>query len=341
MFELELYELSKIESLRLIHLFFCAATAFFLISLWKRTVAIDATHKKDIGLVLLAGAFLMWVFMDAYRFTGLMKPGESSLIIKTFSAYNNAFFLAALPFFDHAFVRLNFRPKIFQNRSRWALVVLALNIFLVMIYSFVWKDENDSGIVVNYIDLIYSIITYFLLGIALIFQSYSKSEMRFPLLVISIILSVSLVGVQLSFSPLFDVKHYDVISATAMISQVVLGMMLIALGYEWVLEVRTSLVSEQNRTQEKIDTYIRKNQELQSQLDDLQQKVSNERSISSLSVRELEILKHIHFSYSEMAEKLFISRDTVITHKKNIEVKLGVNGKKNLEEFAKSKGLRN
>lgn len=339
MFELELYQLSKIESFRLIHLVCCAATAFFLFSLWKRTVVIDASHKKDIGLLLLAGAFLMWVFMDAYRFTGLMKPGESSLIINTFSAYNNAFFLAALPFFDSAFSRLNIRPKIFQNRSRWALAVLASNILLVMIYSFAWKDANDSGTVVQYIDLIYSITTYLLLGFAIIFQSNFKTEMRVPLLVVSILLCITLVGVQLSFSPLFKVVHYDILSVTALISQVILGILLISFGYEWVLEVKTSLVSEQNRTQEKIDSYIQKNEALQKQLEELQQKVSNERTISALSERELEILQNIQYSYSEMAEKLFISRDTVITHKKNIEAKLGISGKKNLEEFAKNKGL--
>ncbi|GEM_PF-3431847 len=339
MFELELFELSKIESFRLIHLVICGCASFFLISLWRRIVSIDAIHRKDIGLLLLAGAFLMWVFMDAYRFTGLMKPGESSLIIKTFSAYNNAFFIASLPFFSSAFERIPGELAFFRNRMRWALIVLASNIILVMVYSFAWKNEKDSGAIVNYIDLVYSTATYLLLGFAIIFQSNSKKGMRTSLLTVSIILSVALVGIQLTFSPLFEVTHYDLLSAAAMICHMILAIILISFGYEWLLDIRTSLVSEQNRTQTKIDAYIQENENLKERLEELRTRMGNERSISSLSERELEVLRNIESSYSVIAEKLFISRDTVITHKKNIEAKLGLNGKKDLEDFARNKGI--
>lgn len=281
----------------------------------------------------------MWVFMDAYRFTGLMKPGESSLIIKTFSAYNNAFFIASLPFFGGSFKLVHEKIKLFQAKTRWALVVLALNIGLVMVYSLIWKNENDSGAVVNYIDLIYSISTYLLLGYAIISRTYNTSILRKSIFPIGILLSVFLVIIQLSFSPLFTIVHYDLLSVSAMICHTVLVILLISLGYEWLLEVRTSIVSEQNRTEEKIESYILKNQQLQDELNQLQGQINNERSISELSQRELEILKHINDSYTVMGDKLFISRDTVIIHKKNIEAKLGIKGKKNLEEFANNKGL--
>ncbi len=338
MIELELVELNKIETLRLIHLFICGAGALFLIFLWKRVVSIDQDHKNDIGLLLLSGAFLMWVFMDAYRFTGLMKPGESSLIIKTFSAYNNAFFIAALPFFGNSFGWLHKRVKLFQSKTKWALAILVVNILLVMIYSFASKDENNSNSFVDYIDLVYSILTYILLGIALISRAYNSSLKRnlFP---VTLVLSIVLIVVQFSFSPLFEITHYDLISVLALISQTVLAMVLISFGYEWLIQVSSSQAAEKNRTEEQIQIYIQENEKLKEELSQLQSEVKNERTLSALSARELEILKHINKSYLEIANELFISRDTVITHKKNIESKLGISGKKSLEEFAKNKGL--
>lgn len=339
MFEIELVELSKIESLRFIHLFVCGVGALFLIFIWKRTVFLDQTNKSEIGLLLFAGAFLMWVFMDAYRFTGLMKPGESSLIIKTFSAYNNAFFIAALPFFEKSFNFFQKTLRVFKSKTKWALVVLASNIILVMIYALVWKNEKDSGVVVHYIDLFYSILTYILLGYAVCSRTYSSRVLRNSTFYIGVILSLALILIQLSFSPLFKIGNYDLVSASALICHTTLVILLISIGYEWLLEVRTSIVSEQNRTQEKIEYYLKENRKLELELNDLKLKISNEHSISSLTDRELEVLKHIKHSYTEIGEKLFISRDTVITHKKNIEGKLGISGKKNLEEFAAERGL--
>lgn len=339
MIELNLIELSKIESLRLIHLFVCAVGALFLILLWKRTVSIDQSNKSDIGLLLLAGAFLMWVFMDVYRFTGLMKPGESSLIIKTFSAYNNAFFIASLPFFEGSFKWLHSKFKLFQSKVRWALAILASNIGLVMVYSLLWKDEKDSGAIVNYIDLIYSILTYLLLGFAIISRLYANESLRITTLPIGILLSFTLVVVQIFFSPLFSITYYDLLSVSLMICHVILAILLISMGYEWLLYVKTSIVSEQNRTKEQIKIFEEKNRQLQDELDALRLQTNNERTLSALTDREMDVLRIIVLSYTEIGNKLFISRDTVITHKKNIEAKLGISGKKELEKFANSKGL--
>lgn len=339
MVELDLIELSKIETLRLIHLFVCSIGALFLILLWKRAVAVDPSNKNDIGLLLLAGAFLMWVFIDAYRFTGLMKPGESSLMIKTFSAYNNAFFIASLPFFGNSFKWVRTKIKIFESKSRWALAILVSNIGLVMLYSMVWKNEKDSGAFVNYIDLIYSILTYILLSMAIISRLNENETLRKTTLPIGILLSASLILIQAFFSPLFTITHYDLLSVAAMICHTLLAILLISLGYEWLLKIQTSLVIEKNRSNVIIQSYVEKNESLQEELDQLRSQTSNDRTLSVLTERELVVLKHINQSYTEIGNKLFISRDTVITHKKNIEAKLGISGKKQLEEFAENAGL--
>lgn len=61
----------------------------------------------------------------------------------------------------------------------------------------------------------------------------------------------------------------------------------------------------------------------------------------TLSDRELEILKLIvkEFSSTEIAEKLFISFNTVETHRKNIYKKLGVNSSLGLLKYAFRNGL--
>ena len=55
-------------------------------------------------------------------------------------------------------------------------------------------------------------------------------------------------------------------------------------------------------------------------------KLSNENDAKGLSDRETEVLKEIAVGLSnkEIAEKLYISKNTVITHRKNITEKLGI-----------------
>jgi len=61
----------------------------------------------------------------------------------------------------------------------------------------------------------------------------------------------------------------------------------------------------------------------------------------TLSDRELEIMKLIvkEFSSTEIAEKLFISFNTVETHRKNIYKKLGINSSLGLLKYAFRNGL--
>ncbi|MDA3816747.1 MAG: helix-turn-helix transcriptional regulator [Prolixibacteraceae bacterium] len=51
-----------------------------------------------------------------------------------------------------------------------------------------------------------------------------------------------------------------------------------------------------------------------------------EENNEAISTREIEILKHVALGYSnkEIADKLFISINTVITHRKNLTEKLGI-----------------
>jgi DNA-binding CsgD family transcriptional regulator len=338
MVELELLELTKIEALRLVHLLLCAAATFLLTSIWLRIVRENESYKNEIGLLLLAGAFAMWVFMDAYRFTGLMEPGASSLVIKTFSAYNNAFFLASLPFFTSRLTNWPLIAKAFQPKLKWVLIVLISNIGLVMLYALAWKDENESGALVNMIDLLYSVLTYLLLAWSILETLYSAPTFRRNLFPLACIVFMVLIAIQLLFSPVFKVQHYDVLSILALVSHFLMMVVLLLWGGETLANVRIEASAANHRDVALKDLKM-ENDNLKQELAQNQASHQNHRDVSILSERELEVLGLIHLSYTEIGERLFISRETVISHKKNIESKLGLSGKRELEDYSRAKGL--
>ena len=67
----------------------------------------------------------------------------------------------------------------------------------------------------------------------------------------------------------------------------------------------------------------------------------NKSKIDVLSIREIEIIKYIanHLSNQEIADKLFISLNTVKTHLKNIFLKLEVDSRLKAVSKVKDIGL--
>lgn len=331
MIELDWAVLTKIELLRLPHLFICLASVFFFVLLRNRLASIKE-DKNHNALLYVAGAYLMWFFMDAYRFSGIMEPGESSLVVKMLSSYNNAFFLAALPFFGNPFPKWSW----FNQSMKWAMTILVGNIILVMVFSLLWNYES-AHVYIHYFDLVYSISTYLMLLIALLFQTRNKETTHKPILVFGMFLLVGLVLIQVLFSPLFKVLNFDVVSVLALVFQFLFIVVVVFLGFQKLM-----LLQEEQLTMEKSRAILN----LENQILTLEQQLTNAKQnrqqigdVSILTEREKEVLKCMELSYSEIGEKLFISRDTVISHKKNIESKLGVSGKSNLIDFVKNLDL--
>ncbi len=75
-----------------------------------------------------------------------MKPGEVSILLKIFSSYNNALFLASLPYFTKCFSSLRRKLPIFNNPNQWVITVLIANIFMVLLYSLFWSDKGITGL---------------------------------------------------------------------------------------------------------------------------------------------------------------------------------------------------
>jgi hypothetical protein len=89
---LDLFEITKIDTLRLIHLFVCIFGAIILLTIWYEGSRKYTTIKNDLSVVFVSVAFLLWGAMDLYRLLGLMVAGQVNVLLKTLSAYNNAFF---------------------------------------------------------------------------------------------------------------------------------------------------------------------------------------------------------------------------------------------------------
>ena len=75
---------------------------------------------------------------------------------------------------------------------------------------------------------------------------------------------------------------------------------------------------------------------LESLKEDLDKKYKKEKTDDTISAREKNILKHIALGLTnkEIADKLFISIHTVVTHRKNITQKLGIKSVSGLTVYA-------
>ena len=357
MFEFELFEISKIDALRLVHLCVCLFGALSFIIIWFNVKKGDKKLlDQDLSLIFVGFALLLWSCMDAYRVMGLMKAGQVSLVIKTFSAYNNAFFIAALPFFRSAPESYLYQLPFFRNRTNWVISVLLLNVFIVLFYSLSWGQEIDHSNIIKYFDVFYSILTFGLLGYVIILSFSQINKYRHAFLLISILITATLIMPQLAFLPVFKIVHFDIISLIMLISHFILIFLLLVLGLSNIEEEsRGEYLQENTGLNAQLSAFRFKNEELihqleiktaemdtlklqlidsQSELSENRFTIQKEHSLKDLSEREVDVLRLINKSYKEIGETLFIARETVISHKKNIETKLGISGKENLTEFA-------
>ena len=359
MFELELFEISRIDTLRLIHSGTCLMGALILIFIWMDTKNIAIASARNWGLLYISVSLLLWAAMDIYRLVGFMKPGEVSVILKTFSAYNNAFLLASLPFFNEVFIRIKKGFSILENQKNWALIILVANIFIATFYSLTWGENNNYSHLVKNFDAIYSFLTMAGIGLAI---TISLHKMGFAFIRwLAILISILLTFPQIFFSTLFHVNHFDLISLILLISQICLVYLLIVLAMQWRIECISShnfielneLKLERTQLNKINENLLLENRSLIKSMDKLKTEIDNNsnelnklinldiqnKTLNKLSDRELDVMKIINKSYAEIGQELFISKETVITHKKNIESKLGISGKENLIQFAIESGL--
>lgn len=352
MIALDLIEISKIDTLRLIHLFVCVFGAIILLTIWYEGCFRSSVIKNDLSLVFVSVAFLLWGAMDLYRLLGLMVAGQVNVLLKTLSAYNNALFLVTLPMFRYVYSSLRERYTLFGNTKNWIIFVFTANVFIVMLYTLSWGAQSQNSIFVKVFDVLYSCITFLGLGYAIV-QTFRRQHFkRLWLSNVSIFVVGLLVIPQLLFLPFFDIKNFDSISVLLFCSHISLIYLFIVLTIDWMNE--EIIIDKDNQYAEIKSKYDEQSKELERQHDlvfeyndilkNLREendaakqkihKIAKTEVLSSLTDRELQVLSLINKTYTEISVALFISKETVISHKKNIEAKLNISGKENLVELA-------
>ncbi|MBX7243000.1 MAG: LuxR C-terminal-related transcriptional regulator [Bacteroidia bacterium] len=360
MIELELFEIDPVNQLRLLHLMASFFGALFLMLVWYQNQKLTFKTEQDWGLVLIAFALIMWCAADAYKFLRAIDKGQDDLITKLFSTFNNGFFIASLPYFDYGFEKLKKLFPVFKKGTTWALFVLLFNILLMLLYTMAWAQNEKENYLVKHFDVFYSILTFIALGYAITRSFQKRHQYGKPFMIMSIVITVLSVLPQLVFSPFLSIVHKDIFAVMLQSSNVALITLLLVLAQSWVVE---ESIKECERTISNLESQKSAlsaeiaNQQAQIQV--LKETIRNEavkkESIATeeitteipqrekLTKREMEILKCIsenaEQTYDQIADKTFIARNTIITHVRNIENKLGIRGKDELAKYARSHGI--
>ncbi len=360
--QLNFIELSTIDILRYLHFSLCFIGAVLLFITWRRSASLSEDRNNQ-GILFILLALLLWCAMDLYRILGFMKPGEVSILLKIFSSYNNALFLASLPYFTKCFSSLRRKLPIFNNPNQWVITVLIANIFMVLLYSLFWSDKGITNSFVKNVDVLYSVGTFSLIAYAIIRSFYKTEGIYKGYYYVSIFLGCILILPQIFFFSFFEISHFEIISIALLISQNLLIVMILILeNFSLYQQTFFEEADDQLNLKQLLEAQNEKNAQLKIQIDELVEEMeslrqektsldheleqlkfqsSNIDTLQILTEREKEVLRHIDKSYTEIGSLLFISRDTVISHKKNIVTKLGTQSKEELIDLAKKFGLIN
>ncbi|MEM6380546.1 MAG: hypothetical protein AAF705_20340, partial [Bacteroidota bacterium] len=147
------------------HLIVCAFGCGLLITFWLRSYA---ARGSTWPVLFFSLALLMWMAIDLIRLSfPLSENGDEPittnlkwLFINIFSAFNNAFFIAAFPFFTRAFGSFEQKYAWFHHVTRWSLIILLANSLLVLFYIILWSVHAASATtLIAIFDAVYSLVT--------------------------------------------------------------------------------------------------------------------------------------------------------------------------------------
>jgi DNA-binding CsgD family transcriptional regulator len=256
--------------------------------------------------------------------------------------------------FKYAYTTLKERYSLFSNTKNWFIFVFISNIFIVMLYSLSWGAQSQNSNLVKFFDVLYSCTTFIGLGYAMVLTFRRQRYKRILLSKISIFVVCLMVIPQLFFLPFFQIKYFDFISILLFFSHIALIYLFIVLTLDSIneqvvqsyenlyTEISLNYVKQSNELERQKDLILEYNDFLKSLQDENDaahrkfSKIAKSELLSSLTERERQVLSLINKTYSEISAALFISKETVISHKKNIEAKLNIRGKESLSEFAKA-----
>lgn len=325
-------EISNINFIRGIHLCASLFGGIFLILIWKHVQRLKDDFEQDWGLILISLALIVWSVMDMFNIVNDFLASEPSWQAKLFSTFNNAFLIAALPFFKFGFEKIKDKYSFFRTGKTWALIVLVLNTIIILFFTTIWSNEKNTN-ALEYFDFFYSTIAFSSIGYAVII-AFRKRHYGLPFTIISSVIIFFLIITQMALLPEFRNSYMDLPKLLMIASHIIFISMLLVLAQSWVVE-------ENVTHQKKIIADLKKdNEELHKKLQGTNSEINLPKSdidLSCLTNRESEVFKLLakDLSYKEIGNKLYIARDTVISNVRSIEKKLNVKGKSNLIKISK------
>lgn len=352
--------MDPINFIRGIHLILSLFGGIFLMLIWFHVQKQSKDFAQDWGLILIALALFVWSANDTLKIINDLQAAEPLLQAKWLSTFNNAFIIASLPFFKFGFEGIKKRFDFFRNGKPWVLGVLIANIVLFILLSTFFNSGNTPNII-HYFDFLYSGISFALIGYA-ITKAFQKRGYGNAFIFMTLLIAFLLIITQLALLPQFSTVGLDFPKLLMICSQLILISLFLLLAQSWVVEANANQLEKQIATRHKnlIDELtkektelsatnnqlIEENNELKEIVEEQQQNktdklpqsnlILSDADVAKLTPRESEIFEILpqKLSYKEIGENLHIAKDTVISNIRNIENKLGIKGKKNLEEAA-------
>lgn len=229
----------SINFIRGIHLCVSFFGSLFLLFAWLRVKKEKEDRYQNWGLVLLSLVLLTWVAIDGFKISKGALLNDIKFQTTLLSIFNNTFIIASLPFFYVGFDKLKERFALFNQGTSWAISVILINIFPIILNLVLWDDENLF--IRNFmasLNVGYSVLATSLLGYAITVEFF-KRNFGIPFVLLSGLISIIVIATQLNYLPLFIDNHQHVSVFLVMISHISLIGLLLILAQTWIQEEKS------------------------------------------------------------------------------------------------------
>ena len=225
----------SLNFIRGIHLGVSVLGATLILLTWSQHKQEKELIDQDWGWMLIAFALLSWGAIDLFKILRSVLPFGVEVPPKILSALNNGFFLAALPYFLRRVEKVNERYPFVNNGVKWAISVLLVNVFLIILYLVFGEADTWMGNGIAWFDSIYSTLTMGLVG--LVFTRLFKRDVYGNAVwILSAGIFIGIVGVQLNYFPIAPHSLRPVWIFLQVFTHIAFILLLFLLLQQWIFE---------------------------------------------------------------------------------------------------------
>lgn len=199
----------------------------FLILNWIHIKTKINEDEKDIGLLLLSGSLVMWIYSDYY----IIYHECSDVTLRVLSTLNNGFLISSLPYFE----KINEKFHFLSNKKRWGIRVILFCSLLIPFFLI-----NPKWNILVKLDFFISAFSLGSVGLAIAYSFYRR-EYGVLFIATALILTLVLVYTQILAIYVYDANSPcpDTLGANhiiAIIAKVGFVSLLLMLSQTWVVE---------------------------------------------------------------------------------------------------------